>query len=465
MAQNRIPVSPTAAKKALLVSRGASPAKEVSQDLLQERVLSVWVNGRLSLKMVCTPTDMKEMILGHLLSEGMVTEASQVRNMIVCEETFSAQVELAPCGSAPADPLEIRACDCGANGILGRAEIDGWQQAPGDAGFVWKPEDIFLLADAFREQTPIYRKTRGIHSCLLMYHGEIRCCCEDIGRHNALDKVIGHALADGLDLKQCIVYSSGRIPEDMIAKVIRTGIPVLASKATPTSRAVDLARRYHVTLICSAHPDSMKIFSCPELWDLPVTAGILAGGSSSRMGTNKVLLDSCGETFLEHIQKQCAFLPETILSMGYPHQIPHGTLPCVMDEKQNYGPLEGIYQILKAAKHSFVLILAADMQCLDEAFLKTFLAQLRPEDDCMVLKSANGLEPLCSVYSKSLLNVLEEMRQQDLRRPRMLFDRVNTHYVTAEDLGLTEDGLLFHVNNINTPEDYREYLKHHQQGG
>ncbi len=462
MPENRQQNVSTAAMDALLFTRDGAPPKRLRQELLREQVLAVWINGSLAMKMVCTPQDLKELILGHLLSEGKISSCAQVHSIAVDEDGCFAQVVIAGYGTAIEEPLEIRASDCGPNGILGRAEINGWEAPFAPQPLVWKPEDIFLLADTFREQTPIYRTTKGIHSCLLMYDGVIRYCCEDIGRHNALDKVIGHAAADGLDLHKCIVYSSGRIPEDMIAKVIRAGIPVLVSKATPTSRAVDLARRHRVTLICGAHPDSMKVFSCQELWEPNVSAGILAGGKSSRMGTNKMLLDSRGETFLEHIQKQCAFLPEILVSMAYESQIPNVSVPWVLDERQDYGPLEGIYQLLQVAKSQFVLVLAADMQCLDAAFLKTFLGQLKPEDECMVLRSGSGLEPLCSVYSKAVLPVLAEMRAMDLRRPRMLFDRVNTHYVTAEQLQLTQEELSFRVSNINTPEDYQTYLKNHQ---
>ncbi len=464
MAENMRPISQTEEKTAFLISRDSARNGKVRRELLREQVLSVWMNGALALKMVCTPSDLKELILGHLLSEGTVTDISQVTGITVQEETFDAFVETGNRHRDMAGLLEIRACDCGANGVLGRAEIGDWKIRSRSAFFSWEPEDIFRLADAFRELTPIYRKTRGIHSCLLMYDGEIRYCCEDIGRHNALDKVIGHAMTDGLDLQKCIVYSSGRIPEDMIAKVIRCGIPVLASKATPTSRAVELAREHHVTLICGAHPDSMNVFSCRALWEMPVSAGILAGGNSSRMGTSKILLDSGGETFLEHIRKLCEFLPETILSFREPNQAVNAQADWVLDEKTGYGPLEGIYQILKKAKNEFVLILAADMQCLDPEFLRSFLEKLKPEYDCMVLRSANGLEPLCSVYGKSVLPVLEEMRSQDIRRPRLLFDRVKTHYVTAEDLHMTEAQLQIRVSNINTPEDYRKYLERQQQG-
>ena len=88
-------------------------------------------------------------------------------------------------------------------------------------------------------------------------------CCEDLGRHNAFDKVIGRALEDGVDLTRCTVFTSGRIPTDMVVKALRAGVPTLVSKAVPTDITVRMAREYDLTLICSAHSDSLKVFSDP----------------------------------------------------------------------------------------------------------------------------------------------------------------------------------------------------------
>ena len=74
------------------------------------------------------------------------------------------------------------------------------------------------------------------------------------------------ALMEGIDLEQCVLFSSGRIPDDMIEKAIRARVPVLASNAVPTDRAVELAREYHVTLICTAREKGMDVFSCREMW-------------------------------------------------------------------------------------------------------------------------------------------------------------------------------------------------------
>lgn len=244
-------------------------ARWEERTILQEGLLEVSINDVLSMKLVCTPTDLSALVLGHLLSEGRIQGTEDIRSIYVCAEGKRARVHTERPLEPIKKPLEIRACDCGEDGVLGRASLScDTAVDPADIlpDFHWEPRWIHDLAKAFRAGAPLYEKTHGIHSCFLMKDGEILYLCEDIGRHNALDKAIGRALIDGVDLSQCVLFSSGRIPDDMMEKVIRARVPVLASNAVPTDKAVALARKYHVTLICSARPDGMDIFSGKGLW-------------------------------------------------------------------------------------------------------------------------------------------------------------------------------------------------------
>lgn len=236
--------------------------------ILQENLLEVYINDVLSMKLVCTPTDLSALVLGHLFSEGRIRGTEDIRSVYVCAEGKRARVHTERPLAKSKKPLEIRACDCGEDGVLGRAALKSDAVDPADIlpDFRWNPRWIRDLAKAFRAGAPLYEKTHGIHSCFLMKDGEILYLCEDIGRHNALDKALGRALIDGVDLSQCVLFSSGRIPDDMMEKVIRARVPVLASNAVPTDRAVALARKYHVALICSARVDSMDIYSDRGLW-------------------------------------------------------------------------------------------------------------------------------------------------------------------------------------------------------
>jgi FdhD protein len=232
-----------------------------------ENLMDVYVNEKLSLKLLCTPSNLAALILGHLYTEGMIPGMDSVELIYVCSSGRRARVFL---GSdmtwryEQAQILEVRSCDCGRNGVLGRNEVlAGIDEEALDAlpYFEWEERWIYQLAEKFSEKAPLYAATRGMHSCLLMAKGDILYCCEDIGRHNALDKAVGQALIDGVDLKDCILFSSGRIPIDMIQKVIRSKVPVIASNSVPTDQAIALAQKYNVTLICSARQEQLNVFS------------------------------------------------------------------------------------------------------------------------------------------------------------------------------------------------------------
>ena len=109
---------------------------------------------------------------------------------------------------------------------------------------------------------PLYRATRAVHSCFVLRQGTILFACEDIGRHNALDKAVGEMLLQGVPLTECVLYTSGRVPVDMVRKAIRAGVPALVSKSMPTIQSLELAQEYGLQLVCGRkHP---LTFADPE---------------------------------------------------------------------------------------------------------------------------------------------------------------------------------------------------------
>ena len=225
--------------------------------VVHEHVLSLSVNGRAPLELVCTPQELPALAAGHLLCSGMVTSAADIRSISISADGCRADVKTR------------RTAGAGRGGRVpttGRAPLGLDETCTPLPPFRWEPRWVYMLARAFADGAPLYRSTHGIHSCFLMHDGDIRFCCEDIGRHNALDKAVGRAMIEGIDLSQCVLFSSGRIPADMMEKAIRARVPVLVSNAVPTDRAVELALQYRVVLICSARKDSMNVFSERTLW-------------------------------------------------------------------------------------------------------------------------------------------------------------------------------------------------------
>jgi FdhD protein len=111
----------------------------------------------------------------------------------------------------------------------------------------------------------LHGTTRGVHSAALAPGGRLPASAiDDVGRHNAVDKAIGRALADGTDMASCVLASTGRVSSEILFKARRAGIPVVASFGAPTHQAVLLAREMGVTLVGFARGRRLTAFSHPE---------------------------------------------------------------------------------------------------------------------------------------------------------------------------------------------------------
>jgi len=216
---------------------GREPVREC---VATEHETMLILDGQPVLQLVCTPCQLAELALGRLYTGGYVRCTDEIDQITVCADGTRVEAELthpfAPEGFAPS-PLQS-------------VTPISWDEA-------W----VRGLTAYFEAGTgtPLFRATRSVHSATLAQDGNILYCCEDIGRHNAVDKVIGCALRDGVDLKKCVLFSSGRLPTDMVEKVIRAGIPVLCAKAACTDAAAALARYYGLTLLTNARGEA---FTC-----------------------------------------------------------------------------------------------------------------------------------------------------------------------------------------------------------
>ena len=201
--------------------------------LIHEHCLAVTINGSPFLELSCTPSHLREMVLGRLFTEGVIGDLGQVKDIAIDEAAGRAEVTLAE----GADPSN-------------RRKPEALQPVDPD------PSAVFALAKRFKEDSALHRSTNGAHTCYLrLPEGEVRAF-EDLSRHNALDKAVGAMLAAGADPAKCVIYTTGRVPADMTIKLVMARVPVLVSKAVPTDAGVSLAAKYGLTLLCRAWPDS-----------------------------------------------------------------------------------------------------------------------------------------------------------------------------------------------------------------
>ncbi len=254
---------------ARLVRNGAAAEETAEREILREHRLEIVVNERTIARLVCTGEDLENLVVGRLITEQMIAGAEDIEGLYLCESGNRARVFLKENIKLCAAQTEEPTC-CTDNLVLLepadkriRSQYGSIRQTeyePLEPG-VWKPEWIFGLTDAFAEDFRLHKRTGGIHACMLGREGSVLYQTEDIGRHNAMDKAIGYASRMGIAPERCMLFTTGRVPTDMVRKAVASRIPVLVSKAVPTLEAVEMAQRYGLVLICRAWPDSFEIYA------------------------------------------------------------------------------------------------------------------------------------------------------------------------------------------------------------
>jgi FdhD protein len=243
----------------LQINRGRAEKKEV---LITEEVpLTIEVNGEELATLLCSPTDLKEMVIGFLFNTGVIPKLDRIDKITIDSERWKTSVELASRGPSPKILFKrIYTSGCG-KGIIFHNPIDLTQRARVSSGLRIESGRITEMMKVFLSSSREHKVTRGVHSGALASKDGILIFRDDLGRHNAIDKVIGSALMQDLNFDDKLILTSGRISSEIISKVLRCQVPVVVSSGAPTDQAVKLARDVDLTLVGFARGRNMQIFS------------------------------------------------------------------------------------------------------------------------------------------------------------------------------------------------------------
>lgn len=209
----------------------------VESAIILEFSIILYVNNEKWMNIVCTHSHVKEAAVGRLVTEGLITSIDEIESICINEKEDCVHIQLTKDINDVSKEYNIL------------PEVS------------YENEWIFRMIQSFSREGKLHKKTKAAHSCILGRRGEVLFQCEDIGRHNAMDKAIGYMCLNKINPKECMLFTSGRVPTEMAGKAIAAGIPVLISKAVPTDRTLDMAKQYHLRLICKAWPDSFEIFN------------------------------------------------------------------------------------------------------------------------------------------------------------------------------------------------------------
>jgi FdhD protein len=244
--------------------------------LVAEEPLEIRLNGKPLAITMRTPGDDFALAAGFLVSEGVLAEGSDVQNIVYCagatvdgSNTYNVvDVRTAPGVTIPDITLERNVYTTSSCGLCGKASLDAvrtttrWPIADTPPLRV-APELLAVLPDRLRESQRVFDRTGGLHAAALFSEdGELLDVREDVGRHNAVDKLVGRALRNsGLPLSRAILLVSGRASFELAQKAVMAGIPMLAAVSAPSSLAVDLAAETGLTLVGFLRGSSMNVYA------------------------------------------------------------------------------------------------------------------------------------------------------------------------------------------------------------
>jgi len=262
-------------KRKVQISKIKKDKKEEIEDIvLYETPIDIYVNSEPIVNIICLAKDLNELSVGFLFSVGIINSISDIKEIIVNEIENSVYVNLIDKVNFNINQLEInpvsRVVDttCGITTPWRNAIKKSLEDAKvkedlkAKSGIKIKSSMIFSAIKKMQISTPLYRETGGCHGAAIFdVKGNILSVKEDIGRHNAIDKVIGDLLLKKHDFENVFLTSTGRLTGDSVLKAIRAKIPIVASLSAAIESGIRLAFAYGITLIGFARGSRMNIYT------------------------------------------------------------------------------------------------------------------------------------------------------------------------------------------------------------
>lgn len=239
--------------------------KEGRTDMVTEEVpLTVHCNGKELVTLLCSPGDLKDLSAGFIYSTGLIRSFKEIKSIVIDDRNWISYITLT-IKKRPSELLfkRLYTSGCGRGTFLYSA-LDTVHKRKITGRFSVSSEGVSRMMDAFQRKSKVFKETGGVHSAALSDGNGISVFKEDIGRHNALDKVIGEALRREIPVKARMVLTSGRVSSEIVQKAQKAGVPFLVSRSAPTDTAIALARSINMTLIGFVRGRRMNIYAGDE---------------------------------------------------------------------------------------------------------------------------------------------------------------------------------------------------------
>jgi FdhD protein len=235
-----------------------------TEEIVTEIPLTVLLNGEEFATIVCSPTDIPELLIGFLASEGVILFYQEISTLSVDEQHGFAYIEI----NKTIDALKQNHSKRFIGSCCGKSRQFYFQTDVKTAKTITSKLSIsvdqcFELMNQLQNQSQEFKRTGGVHNAAICTANETLKICKDIGRHNALDKIYGHIMKHRISVGDKAVVFSGRISSEVLLKISKIGVGILISKSAPTDLALKLANDLGITVIGFARGHTMNVYTHP----------------------------------------------------------------------------------------------------------------------------------------------------------------------------------------------------------
>lgn len=225
------------------------------------------INDREIATLLCTPDNLEELVYGFLYSSRMLVEKSDVKDLYIDRKKWVADIEMDQAPDPSITEKRLYTSGCG-KGVMYASVQEIAMRSPLQSKLKIKASQIAEISKWLNQNSELFKETGGVHSAALSHLGDVpQITIDDVGRHNAVDKVIGKGIMDGLDLSEYLLISSGRTSSEVLYKARICNIAISISRGAPTHQAILKAKDMAVTLVGFARGSNFTVYAHDERID------------------------------------------------------------------------------------------------------------------------------------------------------------------------------------------------------
>ena len=232
--------------------------KSIKDTVVTEHALTICLDNKELVTLLCSPEKLEYLAIGFLCSEGLIKGKEDLKQIALDENQGVIEIATAEHAKTVKDGAFKRLIGSSGSRGISPPSLDHHKI---ESTLTITPVEIFSLIEEFVHRSEVFEATGGVHSAALCDTQHILVFSEDIGRHNAIDKVFGECLLKALPTDDHIVITSGRVSSEIVNKVVKRNIPILVSKSAPTNRGIELASDLDMTLIGFVREGRMNLYA------------------------------------------------------------------------------------------------------------------------------------------------------------------------------------------------------------